>query len=179
LIGEDPFSVWLPTRQYDDEKDYFGNRKKGYEPWIVTPTTEGGRLDEYDPLSVIDVQRRPYFVAKIASQFSLSPDDIFNRTWRLPSRKIAAEAAAWGYQMPYEEGGSTGVRLVCKTDFLQKVLEANKADLILLIRLHRYESEQGSDNSKFTDTVAVLRIKKSLKFEYFEGAVNKVQQSIW
>ena len=151
-----------------------------HEPWIVTPATESGRLDEYDPLSVIEVQRRPYFVAKIASQFSLSAGDIFNRTWRLSRRKIAAEAAAWGYQMPYEEGGSTGVRLVCKTDFLQKVLEANKADLILLIRLHRYESGQrGFGNSKFTDTVAVLRIKKSLKFEYYKGAVNHVQQSTW
>ena len=176
LVGEDPLSVWLPTREYDDEEDYFGSSKEGYEPWIVSPATESDRLDESDPLSVIEVQRRPYFVTKIASQFSLSSGDIFNRTWRLPSRKVAAEADAWGYKMPYEEGESTGVRLVCKTDFLQKVLETNKADLILLIRLHRYES---GSNSKFTDTVAVLRIKKSLKFEYFKGAVNKVQQSNW
>lgn len=179
LINEDSFSVWLPTRLHDDDDDHFVNRKEGYEPWIVTPTTEGGRLDECDPLSVIEVQRRPFFVEKIISQFALSPDDIFNRAWRLPRREIAAEAAAWGYQMPYEEDGSTGVRLVCKTDFLQKVLEANKVDLILLIRLHRYESGQGADNSKFTDTVAVLRIKESLKFEYFKGAVNKVHQSTW
>jgi len=180
LIGKDPFSVCLPTRHYDDEDDYFGNGKEGYEPWIVTPTAEGGRLDEYDPLSVIEVQRRPYFVAKIASQFSLSPGDIFNRTWRLPRRKLAAVADAWGYKMPYEEGESTGVRLVCKTDFLQKVLEANKADLILLIQLQRYQSESGGhSNSKFSNTVAVLRIKKNLKFEFYEGAVNKVMQSTW
>ena len=82
--------------------------------------------------------------------------------------------------MPYEEGGSSGVRLVCKTDFLQKVLEANKADLILLIGLHRYESgHRGYNSSKFTNTVSVLRIKKSLEFEYYQGAVNKVHQSNW
>ena len=179
MIDEDSFSVWLPSRRYDDEEDdHFSGVKKGFEPWIVTPSTEGGRVDEYDPLSVIEVERRPYLVAKIATQFSLKSGDRFLRSWLLPRRKVAAKTEAWGNRIPYEDNESTGVRLVCKSKFLLQVLEKNKADLLILIKLHRYESgESGHRSSRFTDTVAVLRVKRDLKIEYFKGAVNRIRQS--
>ncbi|NKB70980.1 MAG: hypothetical protein GKR89_28245 [Candidatus Latescibacteria bacterium] len=75
-----------------------------------------------------------------------------------------------------EEGESTGVRLIAKADFLSNLLSAFSVDLLILIKLHRYESRQsGYGDSKFTDTVAVLRVKKDLKLEYFKGAVNQVK----
>ena len=83
-----------------------------------------------------------YFSEKIVAPFKLSASDRFRRSWVLPRRKIAARSESWGYQMPYEEGGSTGTRLVCKTDFLQQVLEKNSSDLLILIKLHRYESDK-------------------------------------
>jgi hypothetical protein len=177
LIAEEAFFVWLPTFDYDDDQEeHFVNRKEGFEPWIVTPSRERTGLDEYDPLSVIEVERRPHFVPKYAEPFSVTSTDPFKRSLRMPHRKLAATTQAWGYRMPYEEGDSTGVRLITKADFLSKVLSAFNVDLLILIKLHRYESSQpGYGDSKFTDTVAVLRVKKDLKLEYFKGAVSQVK----
>ncbi len=179
LIGEDPLSVSLPTRDYDgDESEHFRREKLEYEPWIVTPSTEGGRIDEYDPLSVIAVERRPRFVANIINEFSLKPGDPFQRSWRTPRRKIVATSDAWGYEVPYEDRSDTGVRLVCKADFLSEILNWRNACLLLLIKLQRYEEAQrGYSKSKFSNTVAVLRIRKDLKLKYFAGTVNHVHES--
>ncbi len=176
LIAEEGFLVWLPAFDSDDQERQFGNHKKGFQPWIVTPSREGTGLDEYDPLSVIEVEHRPYFASKYAKHFSVTPGDPFKRTLRLPRRKLAARTQAWGYRMPYEEGESTGVRLISKTGFLSNLLSAFKVDLLILIKLHRYDSrESGYGDSKFTNTVAVLRVKKDLKFEYFKGVVSQTK----
>lgn len=176
LIAEEGFFVWMPTFDYDDQEEYFTNRKDGFQPWIVTPSSDGIGLDEYDPLSVIEVERRPHFAPKYAKPFSITSGDPFNRSLRMPRRKLAAVTQAWGYRMPGEEGESTGVRLIAKADFLCKLLTVFSVDLLILIKLHRYESRDTSyGDSKFTDTVAVVRVKKDLKFEYFKGAVSQVK----
>lgn len=178
LIAEEGFSVWLPTFDYDDQEEHFTNRKEGFQPWIVTPSREVNRLDEYDPLSVIEVERRPHFAPKYARPFSIDSGDPFKRALRMPRRKLAARTQAWGYRMPYEEGESTGVRLIAKSDFLGKVLSMFKAELLILIKLHRYDSRESDyDDSKFTDTVAVLRVNKDLKCEYFKGVISEVKHS--
>jgi hypothetical protein len=178
LLEEDASSIWLPILNYDDdESERFRTEKHEYKPWIITPSTEGGRIDAYDPLSVISVERRPRFTASIADEYSLKPGDAFQRSWQTPHRKVVATTDAWGYEIPYEEGSETGVRLVCKTDFLREVLEWRKAALVLLMKLSRYEEGHGRyGDSKFSHTVAILRIKKDLKFENYAGAVNQVQQ---
>jgi hypothetical protein len=180
LIEEDPFSVWLPRRDYDDdESEHFRREKLEYEPWIVTPFAESGRIDEYDPLSVIEVERRPRFVANITNKFSLKPGDPFQRSWRTPRRKIVAKTDAWGYEVPYKERSDTGVRLVCKLDFLSEILSLKNACLLILIKLQRYEEAlRGYSKSKFSNTVAVISIGKDLKFKYFAGAVNHVRDSL-
>lgn len=179
LIKEDPFSVWLPTRDYDDdESEHFRRAKLEYEPWIVTPSAESRGIDEYDPLSVIAVERRPRFVGPIVNEFSLKPGDPFQRSWRTPRRKIVATTDAWGYEVPYEERSDTGVRLVCKADFLSEILGLRNTCLLLLIKLQRYEEAlRGYSKSKFSNTVAVISIRKDLKFKYFAGAVNHVHDS--
>lgn len=175
LIAEEGFFVWLPTFDYDGQEEHFTNRKEGFQPWIVTPLREGGYLDEYDPLNVIEVQRRPHFASKYAKHFSVTPGDPFKRSLRMARKKLAAKTQAWGYRVPYEEGESTGVRLIVNTDFLRKLLSVFKVDLLVLIKLHRYDS-RGSvyDDSKFTNTVAVVRVNKDLKFEYFKGAISQI-----
>jgi hypothetical protein len=179
LIEEDPFSVWLPTLDYDgDESEHFRREKLEYIPWIITPYTEGGGIEEYDPLSIIEVQRRPRFVARIVNEFSLKPGDPFQRSWRTFRRKIVATTDAWGYELPYEERSETGVRLVCKGDFLSEILDLRNACLLLLIKLQRYEEAlRGYSKPKFSNTVAVIRIRKNLKIKYFVGAVNHVRES--
>lgn len=176
LIAEEGFFVWLPTFDHDDQEEHSTNRKDGFQPWIVTPSREGTGLDEYDPLSVIEVERRPHFAPKYAKPFSVTSGDPFKRSLRMPRRKLAGRTQAWGYRMPYEEGESAGARLIAKADFLGKLLSAFSVDLLILIKLHRYESsKQGYHDGKFTDTVAVLRVKNDLNFDYFKGAVSQVK----
>lgn len=176
LIEEEGFFVWLPTFDYDNQEEHYINRKEGFKPWIVTPSRVETELEEYDPLSVIEVERRPHFAPRYAKAFSISSGDSFNRTLRMPRRKLVARTQAWGYRMPYEEGGSAGVRLIVKSEFLEKLLSAFGFDLLILIKLHRYDSRGvGYDRGKFTDTVAVLHVNKDLKLKYLTGAVNQVK----
>lgn len=174
----DASSIWLPRLNYDDEEhDRFRTEKREYTPWIVCPSTESGGLDDFDPLSVISVERRPRFISKIADEYSLQPGDPFRRSWRTPQKKIVATTDAWGYEIPYEEGGETGVRLLCKSDFLSRVLKRRKADLVLLIKLTRYEkSLERYGTGRFSHTAAALRVRADLKVDYFAGPVNQVQQ---
>ena len=181
LEEDDAFSMWLPTLNYDDDElDRFRTEKREYEPWTVSPSTESENFDQHDPLSVISVELRPRFVTKIADHYSLRPGDPFQRSWLMPRGKIVATTDAWGFELPHEDGGERGSRLVCRTKFLSSVLEWKKADLILLIKLSRYEEGNRLDRdsrSRFSNTVAVLRIRKDLTFEYFAGPVNQVRQS--
>jgi hypothetical protein len=177
LLEEDPFSVWLPTLNYDDDEiARLRSEKIEYEPWIVTPLREASMLEACDPLSIITVEQRPRFNAKIINKFSLKPGDPFQRFWRATQRKVVAITDAWGYGMPYEESSETGFRFTCKTDFLSKVLEWRKAELVILIKLRRHEKEiRQFSPSKYSHTIAVLRVKEDLKFEYHAGVVNQVK----
>lgn len=176
LIAEQPSLVWLPSLDYDDQEMHSVDLKEGFDPWIVTPSREKGSLDEYDPLSVIEVERRPHFAAKYSRQFSISPGDPFKRTLRMLRRKLAGTSQAWGYSMPYEDRENSGVRLVVKANFLSKLLSEFQVDLLILIKLHRYESSvSGLSDSRFSDTVAVLRVNQNLKLEYYKGAINQIR----
>ena len=170
--------MWLPTLDDDDDKcERFRTEKREYKPWIVSPSIEGVKLDRYDPLSVIAVERRPRFASWITDHFSLRAGDPFQRSWLMPGNRFAATTDAWGFEIPYEDGGEASTRLVCRSKFLSRVLEWKHADLILLINLRRYEEgDRHSPGGKFSNTVAVLRVAKDLKFEYFAGPVNQVKE---
>ena len=177
LEGADAFSVWLPTLEsYDDGLEHLRAESDEYKPWIVRPSIEGGELEKYDPLSLTSVERRPRFAAQIADHYSLASEDPFQRSWLMPRKGLVATTQAWGFEIPYERG-ETGTRLVCRTEFLSSVLEWTKSDLILLIKLSRYEEGDGiRKKSRFSNTVAVLRVRKDLKLEYFAGPVNQVHR---
>lgn len=175
---DDAFFMWLPTLEYDDpEYEEFRSKKPGYKPWIVSPSAEARELDKHDPLSVISVVQRSRFTVEIVNHYSLRPSDPFQRSWCMPNRRLVATTDAWGFETHHGDDGEQGTQLVCKTKFLSSVLEREKADLVLLIKLSRYEQGSGPEQkSKFSNTVAVLRVRKDLKFEYFAGPVNQVQQ---
>jgi len=176
IILKEPFHVWLPT--FDEYEDvHLRSDKKDYLPWIVCPSMEG-RLDEDDPLGAICAERRPRFAENIIADFSLATTDPFGRIWKNSSGKLMAHSDAWGYENKYEDEASySGVRLMCSRDLLRDVLTPRNSDLLVLIKLQRYEKGIGSWESRFSHTVAVARIMKTLDFEFYKGAVNKIHQT--
>jgi hypothetical protein len=72
-----------------------------------------------------------------------------------------------------EEDPTSGERLVCSADFLKTVLAKHRAELLLLVVLRRYDKGLGSRGSQYWHTTAVIRVKKSLDFEFFPGLINE------
>ncbi|MFZ3114610.1 MAG: ATP-binding protein [Syntrophales bacterium] len=178
LIEEEPFFAWLPNYgESDDGSEYFHDRRDWGLPWVVCPE-RGGRLDEEDPLGSIRAMHRPNFTKYINRTFSIKFNDPFRRIWKDSSGRKVARAEAWGCGNKYEdEKCPSGVRLVCSEEFLRGVLSRLDKDLLLLIKLRRYEERTGSVDSKFSHTIAVVQIKKNLELAYHKGAVNKIHES--
>ena len=76
-----------------------------------------------------------------------------------------------------DEGSYSGVRLMCSRELLRNVLTIRDADLLVLVKLQRYEKGIGIRDSRFSHTVVVVRIKKTLDFKFYKGAVNKIHQT--
>ncbi len=123
------------------------------------------------------MEQRPRFISRIADEHSLFPGDPFRKSWCMPPSKIVAATYAWGSKGGDREDVQTGTRLVCDRKFLGRVLSQRGADLVLLIKLTRYEAGREGGVSKFTTTAAALRVTKDLTFDYFAGPANQVQQS--
>jgi hypothetical protein len=173
LIEEEPMIVWLPTYdEYAEEPEYLRNEKSGYVPWIVYPSGEA-RLDEGDLLGATCAVRRPRLARKYASAFSLRMDDPFGRVWKNSRGRLLARSEVWGYENKYsDEGPGSGVRLLCSSQLLKDILNRHDADLLLLITLQRYEKGARFRDSRYTHTVAVVRVKKTLDVEYYKGRIN-------
>ena len=178
LLKEKPMSVWLPVYDKDDEgNDYERNGKDNCTTWVVWPSGEG-RLDEDDPTVSIDVNRRPHIAQELTSTWELERDDPFGRVWKNKGGKVMMRSLAWGYKSKYsEEGPGSGVSLVCSEALLNDLLLKNDSDLLLLVKLQRYEKGYRYESSKYTHTVAVVRLKKSLEVEYHKGQVNHLYQT--
>ena len=174
LIKEEPFFVWLPAYEdYDCEEEYSRRDKKEYRPWIIT-FSSSGRLDEHDPLGTICSIRRLRFTKEIISTLKLHSEDPFVKIWKGPTGKEMAHSDAWGCdKRPEDENSYSGIRLVCSCELLRKVLAKNSADLLILVRLQRYQKEIRDWEGTFSHTIAVIRISKTLEFKFYEGAINK------
>ena len=87
-------------------------------------------------------------------------------------------AEAWGRQDDYREGGPyPGTRLFCSTPVLKKILTKHDKDLLVLIRVRRYEKETWRRGSQYNHTVAVARITKAFQLEYFKGRINHLHKT--
>ncbi len=171
LAIEEPFRVWLPSRREGDD-EYEPSKKPNCESWIVSPSLET-RLDGDDPLGAGSAQTRPYFVHGIRQLWALKAGDVFNRAWLAPGGKRVAYSEAWGRRSRQDDdGSSTGQRLICSSEFLRQLLAEKRAELLLLIKLQRYEKGFGNEPSRFSHTTAVLRIKPTLSFRFYGGAIN-------
>jgi hypothetical protein len=171
LTEEEPFRVWLPTL-----KDTFGDDRLDKEPefkaWIVSPSAET-RLDGNDPLGAACATSRPYFADEIMTLWPLKKSDSFGREWLREEGQRVARVEAWGRTSPHqEEGPSSGQRLLCSSSFLKEVLAKKRAELLLLIKLERYEKRSHNESGQFSHTIAVLRISADLTMQFHKGAVN-------
>lgn len=175
LSKEDPFQAWLPLAKEDgDGEEYSRSKMESYTPWIVCPSY-ASRLDETDPLGADSVIRRLHFTRAINAISSLKATDPFKRIWTDSKNKLAARSEAWGRNRTYDkEEWISGERLVCSADFLKNVLVQQRAELLLLIILRRYDKGIGNRESQYWHTTAVIRVEQSLDFEFYPGAINKL-----
>ena len=98
--------------------------------------------------------------------------------WPVLVGTLSLRAQAWGRdEFDREDGPRPGLRLFCKSSVLKKVLAKFDKDLLLLINLQRYEKETYRGDGRYTHSVAVARIRKSLEAEYFKGRVNHLHKS--
>ena len=179
LLGKnDPFSVWLPTLDYDSQNPKHVSRGfEDYKPWIVSPSREAAILEKHDPLSVISVEIRPRFSPDIVDRFNLRQGDRFQSSWLAARSRIVAKAEAWGRKRNVGQAGQSNARLICKRGFIKKVLEWKRANLILVIELNRFQKDHAAGGGTYSSTFAVVRLRKDLKVEYIPGPVNRSQRS--
>lgn len=180
LLLEKPILAWVPAFQgSEDDDEYLRSDKKGYSPWIVCQSGEP-RLDEHDPYGVSVANLRPR-LAHDYSQFSkLTRQDSFGRFWHNNRGTLSLRAEAWGRdETNREDGPRPGRRLLCKSSVLKKVLTEYDKELLLLFDLQRYEEETYRSSGRFSHSIGVARIDKSLNVEYFKGRVNHPNKSDW
>ena len=178
LAKEDPFRVWLPRlEEYEDGEEFSHSTKVPFEPWVVWPSAEA-RLDGTDPLGANSVVRRPHLAKVINEITGLQTSDPFRRTWTDSSRNIMVRSEAWGRNRNHDgEDHTSGERLVCGSHFVRNLL-AKLADkeLFLLLVLRRYEKSSGDRGSQYWHTTGVVRLKKSLDWEFYPGVVNALHE---
>jgi hypothetical protein len=178
LAKEDPFRVWLPRlEEYEDGEEFSHSTKVPFEPWVVWPSAEA-RLDGTDPLGANSVVRRPHLAKVINEITGLQTSDPFRRTWTDSSRNIMVRSEAWGRNRNNDgEDHTSGERLVCSSHFVRNLL-AKLADkeLFLLLVLRRYEKSSGNRGSQYWHTTGVVRLKKSLDWEFYPGVVNALHE---
>lgn len=180
LIREKPILAWVPAFQCDeDDGKYLRGDKKGYSPWIVCPSGET-RLDEHDPYGVSVANLRPRLAQDYSEFCKLIRQDAFGRFWNNNHGMLSLWTEAWGRdETNREDGPHPGLRLICKSSILKKVLTEYDKELLLLFDLQRYEKETYRSSGRFSHSIGVVRIDKSLNAEYFKGRVNYLHKSDW
>ncbi len=178
LLSEEPMVVSIPV--FDEVEDGFerlmGRKEKDWTPWIVCPSGDT-LLDKHDPYSVSYANFRPHVARDFAPLCGLTSGDPFRRIWYDRRGKEAMCAQAWGREdSDSEEITHSGRRLSCTSSVLKKILAKYNKDLLLLVKLELCEREYRGW-TKWKHTVAVIRISKALKVEYFKGRINHPYRS--
>ena len=180
LIREKPIRVWVPSLQGGEDADECQNSDKNeYSPWIICPSGES-RLDKYDPYGVSVANLRPSLAQDYSEFCKLNRQDAFGRFWNNNRGALLLRTQAWGRdETNREDGPHPGLRLLCKSSLLKKVLTNYDKELLLLFSLQRYEKETYRSSGQFSHSVGVVRIDKALNVEYFRGRVNYPNKSDW
>jgi hypothetical protein len=174
LLEEEPIRAWLPAYEgHDDEISRLHHGKAGCIPWIAWPSLEI-RLDRDDPLSTDGVVTKPHPAPAVTGA---SPLDPFGRVW--DTRGKAARSEAWSYSKDREGEYGDGTRLACSKALLKDVLTKKDADLVILVNLQKYDKGFRHEPGKYTNTVAVVRITKEMKMQYYKGRANHLHVARW
>jgi len=175
VLREEPMIAWLPVFHGTEDDDYLRGDKKSYTPWVVCPSGESG-LDEHDPYGISVANHRPRLARDYAALCKLTSDDPFGRIWHNNRRTVSLRAQAWGHdEGDREEGPHPGLRLFCRSSALKKILTTHNKHLLVLFNLQRYEKQFRGD-SRYTHSVGVALITKSLDVKYFKGRVNHLHK---
>jgi hypothetical protein len=177
LTREEPMNVWIPI-YYENEGDLenMGGDRKDFTPWIVCPSGEA-LLDEYDPYGAPCANLRPRLARGFLDSYSLTRLDPFGRIWVNKQGKPSLQAQAWGREdKDTEDGLHSGLRLFCSSSLLKRILTKYDKELLMLLNLERYEKGYRGDN-KWSHTIGVIRITRSLDIEYFKGRINHPHNS--
>jgi NACHT domain len=162
----------MPVYEHDEEETTSEtNSKKDFMPWIRSFSPEAG-LDGSDQLGAVGANGRLRLSNQIISRFSLRAVDSFNRKWVNMNSVCVARAETW-LRGGNDDGRVFAERLLCTTAFLRDVLKEKKADLLVLIKLRRYEKNYSNRVGASSYTTAVVRIDQALSFDYFEGVIDK------
>lgn len=177
LTREDPMIVWIPVfHETEEDEESLRGEKKEYTPWVVCPSGETG-LDEHDPYGTLMANARPRIAHTYASFCKLTSGDPFGRIWNDTGGTVSLRAQAWGRgEGDWEDGPHPGMRLLCSSSILKKILTTYDKDLLVLIKLQRYEKRHQGE-STYTHSIGVARIDKSLNVGYFKGAVNRIHKA--
>lgn len=180
LIREKPILAWVPAFQSgEDDDEYLRSDKREYSPWIVCPSGEI-RLDEHDPYGVSVANFRPCLAQDYSEFCKLTRQDAFGSFWINNSGTPSLRAQAWGRdETNREDGPHPGLRLFCRSSVLQKVLAKYDKELLLLFNLQRYEKETYRSSGRFSHSIGVVLIDKSLNTKYFKGRVNYPNKLNW
>lgn len=180
LIHEKPILAWVPVfGDVEDDDDYLRSDKKEFSPWIVCPSCET-RLDEHDPYGVSVANVRPRLAQEYSEFCKLTRRDAFGCFWNNNRGTLSLRAQAWGRdETKREDGPHPGLRLLCTSSVLKKVLTNYDRELLLLFKLQRYERDTYRSSGRFSHSIGVALIDKSLNVKYFKGRVNYPNKSDW
>lgn len=177
LISEEPIRVWVPTFQSDTDDECLHTDKAEYSPWIVCPSGEA-RLDKHDPYGVSVANFRPRLAKNYLELCKLTRQDVFGCFWNDNLGKLLLRAQAWGRdETNAKNGHNPGLRLLCDSSILKKVLAENDEELLLLFDLQRYEQGTYRSGGRYSHSIGVVRIDKLLNVKYVKGRVNYLHKS--
>ncbi len=146
-------------------------------PGYWWPSAEA-RLDGTDPLGGNSVIRRPHLAKAINDVAGLQPSDPLGELDGFISSKYRDALEAWGRNQNHNgEDHTGGERLVCNRHFLKALLaQLGDRELLLLLVLRRYAKSSGNRGSQYWHTTGIVRLRKSLDFEFYPGPVNKLHE---
>ncbi len=184
------FHMWLPFHEPHDEEDprFRRDEMQPCEPWI-THLQPSENLDERDPFgspAALSIYRP---ATSVIARFQLAATEPWSHAWQQKNGSKGFQYNAWGgWQGDGEsEERHTGHALYCDSAFLSKLLTDLDRDLIVLVKLQRYQEkkrygDEAGEEGKFTHSFAIAVLDKKLNARVIEAtptqadAVSKLGQ---
>ncbi len=174
LLAEKPIHAWIPS--WDESEHEFRNGRpdeRGFIPWIERENRSNG-IDQNDPLGSYNAFPRAHISPHLSEKMNINRGDPIGRVWKAKGGKIVIRSLSWGESESLRvRDPSSGNQLLIDSSFLKNILSLESRELLLLIKLERYESGNRIDNSKYQHTIGVLRIKRDLNYVFYPGAINQ------